>query len=129
MPIRYIEIPTPITLTDPTTRTPLKASNGEPEKPVTFEDVLLRLLQNPLWTESYHAIKAQDEVVKAFEVSKESGVIALAEEDWQRLKQATEFPKTLNYHPVIVHQLLPILSAVMEASTKNPSIKAVPETA
>lgn len=129
MPIRYIAIPSPITFIDPNTRKPLILPNGESEKPVTFEDVVLRLMQNPLWSESYHAIKAQDEVVKAMEASKETGVVALAEEDWQRLKQATEFPKTLNYHPILVHQLLPILSAIMEAGTTNPVIKSVPDTA
>jgi hypothetical protein len=129
MPIRYIQVPSPITFIDPSTRKPLMAPNGEQEKPVSFEDVMLRLLQNPSWSESYHAIKAQDGVVKAMEASKETGVLAMAEEDWQRLKAATEFPKTLNYHPVLLHQLLPILSAIMEATTTNPMIKAVPETA
>jgi len=129
MPIRFIQIPSPITFIDPSTRKPLLTPNGDQEKEVSFEDVMLRLMQNPLWTENYHAIKAQDSIFKAIEAGKETGVLMIAEEDWQRLKSATEFPKTLNYHPVLVHQLLPILSAIMDATTTNPMIKAVPEAA
>ncbi len=130
MPIRYIEIPNPVTFIDPSTDKPLLTPTGEQEKAVTFEDVVLRLMQNPLWCENYHAIKAQHELVEAMKSAKETGILALAEEDWQRLKQATEFPKTLTYHPVLIHQLLPILTAIMEATTTKPSLKAVPaETA
>jgi len=130
MPIRYIVVPQPITFIDPLTNKPLMTPDGSAqEKEISFDDIVLRLMQNPLWSESYHAIKAQHEVVKAMEAAKESGVLALAEEDWQRLKQATEFPKTLTYHPVLIHQLLPILTAIMEAGTTNPVIKAVPEAA
>jgi hypothetical protein len=119
MPIRYIKIPAPITFVDPTKGEPLKSPSGEVEKPVTFDDVLMRLMAAPMWSESYHNIKAQNEIMQGMKNLVE-GVLPLAEEDWHRLKQAVEFPKTLNFNPVLMYQLLPMLTAIMDAPIKDP---------
>lgn len=124
MPIRYIVVPSSITFKDPITGKPVQTPDGKDER-VTFEDYLGRLMHNPLWGESYHGMKAQREVLAAWEKAKTSSgvqVIAIAEEDWQRLKQAAEFPKpTLGYHPALASQLLPMAAAIIEATTTDPT--------
>jgi hypothetical protein len=132
MPIRYIVIPAPITLKDPITGKPIQTPDSKDER-ITFEDYLGRLMHNPLWGESYHNMKAQREVLAAWDKAKPDvdkpdtkAVIALAEEDWQRLKQAVEFPKppNLNWHPALASQLLPHAAAIMEATIEDPRAKS-----
>jgi len=88
-----------------------------------------------MWGESYHGMKAQREVLSAWEKAK-SGitspkqpdapdmVMALAEDEWQKLKQAVEFPKlTLGFHPALASQLIPLAAAIMDATTNDPKQK------
>jgi hypothetical protein len=128
MPIRYITIPSPITFKNPLTGE-LILTNGQPES-MTFEQFLLLLMQNPLWIENYRAMRAQSEVLSAWEktraVAGEPKVMPIAEEDWQRLKQAAEFPKpTLGYNPALSSQFLPMVAAIIEAPTTSPPMPVV----
>ena len=125
MPIRYISVPSPVTFIDPLTSKPVTTLDGAQEKPIDFEMIMLRLMQNPMWGESYHNMKAQSGIMNALDKSKTSGVLVLADEDWQRLKQAAEFPKNLGYHPILVYQLLPMFSAIMDAGTTEPKADTV----
>ena len=138
MPIRYMVLPAPVTFKDPLTGKPVLGPTGEPEPPVTFEDYIGRLMHNPLWGESYHGMKAQRAVLDAWEKAKNSVtapkaaeapglVLSMAEEDWQRLKQAAEFPKPgLGYHPALSSQLLPMAAAIIEATTTDPKASPPP---
>ena len=125
MPIRYITVPSPVTLVDPMTGEALKSPTGGDAEAITFDDIIVRLMQNPMWGESYHNIKAQHEIMQA--MSKKEPVLMLGEDDWQRLKSAAEFPKpNIGYNPVLVHQLLPLLSAIIDATTTDPRPKPAP---
>jgi len=123
MAIRYIAIPTSaVTLRDPITQQPLKTPDGLDET-VSFDQLLGRLMHNPSWGESYYAIKAQFDILAAWDKAKSERdigrVMLLSEEDWQRLKAAAEFPKPagFSYHPGLVSQLIPLLQPIFDAGT------------
>lgn len=134
MPIRYISIPSiTITFRDPATDAAIKTIDGTKDETVTFDQFLGRLMHNPLWGESYQAIKAQHEIFAAMLKAKERDlgrVIMLSEEDWQRLKQAAEFPKPVGfgYHPGLVSQLLPFLQPIFDAPTTDPRSASAPRS-
>lgn len=119
MPIRYITVPPPVTLIDPVTNEPLKNAAGELEKPISFDTIIIRLMAHTLWSETYANTKAQHEVMQALK-AQSGGVISLGDEDWQKLKQAAESPRFLAFNPVIIYQLLPLLTAIMDAPTTDP---------
>lgn len=121
MPIKYVTIPEPITLVEPTTKEPLKDEKGE-TKPVVFSDFIGKQLFNPMWAESYKNIKSAKAIDKAF--SNGSGVVQLAEEDWKKLKDLIENPKgSYGYHAAVMPQLLPFLEAIVEAKDAPPEAK------
>jgi len=121
MPIKYIAIPDPITLVEPTTKEPLKDEKGE-TKPVAFSDFIGKQLFNPMWAENYKNIKSAKAIDKAF--SNGSGVAQLAEEDWKKLKDLVENPKSgYGYHAAVMPQLLPFLEAIVEAKDAPPEEK------
>lgn len=135
MPQRYIKVPDPVVLKNPEGE-PLVESDGTPKAPLTLKDIILKLMHNPLWTESYNNIRAADAINRA--VEKADGVIVLSEEDWKKLETAVQNPRTvvlgsggsqvivgLGYHPAIVTQVLPLLDAIVNASSK-PVELAVP---
>lgn len=130
MPIRYIKVPNPVTFVDPITKKTMTEPDG---KPVvwTFEQLIQRLMSNPMWAENYEAMRAQQAISDAMDNIRD-GYIELAEEDWNRLKLAAESPRTqvdtqngpqvmigLGMHPSVVRQILPLLSQIIQAPTSR----------
>lgn len=119
MPIKYVTVPEPIMLHDPVTKEDLKDEKGE-TKPQKFSDFIGKLLFNPMWAENYKNIKSAKAIDKAF--SNGSGVVQLAEEDWKKLKDLVENPKSgYGYHAAVMPQLLPFLDAIMDAKDSAPA--------
>ena len=113
MPIRHIEIPAPIKLRSPT---------GESIETVTFQDIARRLLNHPSFIQSYEMIRSAAAITRALEG--EHSPLELAEEDWKHLKTAAESPQQvtptgvvagLGYMPWVLVQILPYLSAIVDA--------------
>lgn len=137
MPNRFIEIPSPVPLIDPSTNQPILDEAGKPQT-WDFDFVMQKLLSNPMWGESFAAMRSQDAIHDAWKNAKD-GVMALAEEDWTRLKQAVEVPRTtvttptggqavsgFGVHPTLARHLVPLLSAIVDAKAERPKPKAVP---
>jgi hypothetical protein len=135
MPNRYIEIPAAVLLIDPSTNKPIPGDDGK-DQTWDFELVMQKLLSNPTWGESFPWLRSQDAIYDAWKNAKD-GVLILAEEDWLRLKQAIETPKTtittaignqivngFGVHPSLVRHLLPLLNAIMDAKAERPKPKA-----
>lgn len=121
MPIKYVTIPEPITLLEPTTKEPLKDEKGE-TKPQKFYDFVGKMLFNPMWAESYKNIKSAKAIDKAFEKAEPGAAVQLAEEDWKKLKDLVDNPKGgYGYHAAVMPQLLPFLDAIIEAKEEKPS--------
>lgn len=131
MPQRYIKVPSPIQLVDPEKGEPLKDDEGKPQKPVDLKVMIQKLLHNPVWTESYPNVRSADAITKA--VAAGNGVVVLAEDDWKKLEAAVQNPKSVivmggspqvvggfGYHPIITPQILPLLDAIVNASTTEP---------
>lgn len=129
MPIRIITIPPPVAILDPITRKPALDPTGAPQT-CDFALVLSRLMANPVWSETYAAMRAQAAIMDAFERA-DGGQLELAEEDWLKLKAAAESPRThvdtaqgpqlvagLGMHPAVSRQVVPLLAAIVEAKTK-----------
>lgn len=121
MPMRYITKPADVTLVNPVTKEPL-ISDGKPAV-WTFDQLVHRLMANPLWVENLSAMRAQKSILDALE-NAQDGILVLAEDDWQKLKEAAETPRTtvdngvshgLGLHPTIASQLLPLLMRIIEA--------------
>ena len=130
MPTRYIEIPDPITLKDPVSKAPL-TTDGQPEV-WDFKQIISKIMSNPKWGESYAAMRAQAAIEDALAEAKD-GVMVIAEEDWSKLKDAAENPRTqvitsmgpqvmagFGVHPTLVRQLIPLLAPIVEAKTERP---------
>lgn len=133
MPNRYVEIPPPVTVLDPTSNQPIPD-----EKPLDFDFVMTKLMSHPVWGESFAAMRSQDAIHDAWKNAKD-GVMVLAEEDWTRLKQAVETPKItaptgqvipgFGVHPTVVRQLVPLLNPIVEAKSERPKAKLKAEPA
>lgn len=130
MPMRYIEVPGPVTLRDPSTKEVLKNEEGK-DNVWTFANMITKLLSNPKWAESYAAMRAQASIEAALADIKD-GVMVLSEEDWTKLKDAAETPRTallttmgpqvmngFGLHPMLSSQLLPLLQPIVEAPTER----------
>jgi len=128
MPIRVIEIPKPISLVNYETKQPL-TENGKPME-WTFETVLIRLMSNPVWQESFAGMRAQQSIVQAF-ASRDNDKMMLAEDDWKKLKEAAENPRVtimvpdgqlvangFGVHPSLAFQLVPLIAPIIEAKEK-----------
>lgn len=137
MPSRYIEIPSPVTLIDPSTNRPIPGEDGKPQA-WDFDYVMQKLLSNPVWGESFAGLRSQDAIYDAWKNAKD-GVLILAEEDWTRLKQAVETPRTtvttdaggqvvngFAVHPTLARHLVSLLTPIMDAKAERPKPKAVP---
>jgi len=131
MPTRYIEIPTPIILKDPVSKEPL-LNDGQPET-WDFKLIISKIMSNPKWGESYAAMRAQAAIEDALAEAKD-GVMVVAEEDWNRLKDAAENPRSqvittmgpqvvqgfFGVHPTLARQLVPLLAPIVDAKTERP---------
>jgi hypothetical protein len=139
MPSRYIEIPSPVLLLDPSTGKSIPDDNGK-DQSWDFDFAMQKLLSNPMWGESFAAMRSQDAIHDAWKNAKD-GVMTVAEEDWLRLKQAVETPKTtvatnaggqvvpgFGVHPMLARHLVPLLSAIMDARAERPKAKTAPAT-
>lgn len=128
MPIRIIEIPKPVALINYETKQPIL----EGGKPVewTFETVLIRLMSNPVWQESFPGMRAQQSIVQAF-ASRDEDKMLLAEDDWKKLRDAAENPRVtimttdgqlvangFGVHPTIAFQLVPLIAPIIDAKEK-----------
>ena len=123
MPIRYVIIPKPIALVDPSSKKPLLDAPDKPTAPVTFSDFVGKLLFNPIWAENYKNIKSAKAVERAVDGAEPGTVATLAEEDWKKLRDIVENPKGgYGYHAAVMPQLLPFLDAIMEAEDKKTTI-------
>jgi hypothetical protein len=133
MPQRYIQIPGPITFIDPLTKEAADPSG----KPMTFEDFIYKLMDNPKWALSYKMIKSADAIMEACKKATRN-VMIIAEEDLKNLQEAVENPKALiltaaggqtisgfGLHPRITSQILPFCDAIMQPLTDDPRPKAV----
>lgn len=120
MPLRHIVCPPPIQVTDPASGKPMVDDQGQPVKPITLADlVTTKLLFAPIWAESYKAVKSAKAIDDAF--AKGNGVVALAQEDWQRLKDLIENPKGgFAMHPAALRQLIPHFDAILNATETPP---------
>lgn len=141
MPIRYVTVPADVKFKDPTTGDPMKNADGEDEV-LTFGNFLIKLMHNPVWAESLANMKAQDEIMSAWEECKEraDGVLQLSEDEWTKLKATVDNPRVevfvpgigaqlragYGYHPSVSRQLVPLACAIVDAPTKDPRKKAVP---
>ena len=113
--MRSIVIPPQITLRSPET--------GETLIAISFEMILKRLMANPLWAETFKAMKSQLSIERAWEKGENPFVIA--EEDWVNLKRAAEDPRMatgdhvvagLGFYPQLSSQLVPYLAAIIDAA-------------
>ena len=119
MPTRKITVPAPVEIIEPMSRKP----TGDK---VIFADILWRLLGNPLWQESFAAMRSHATLAKKLnEVIDGAAEFEIGEDDWALLKQAVETPRTVvggqimngfAFNPAIVGQLVPLLTPIMEAS-------------
>ena len=129
---RFIEIPGPVLLTDPTTGAPIPGDGGKSQA-WDFDYVMQKLLSNPVWGETFAAMRSQDAIYDAWKNAKD-GVMVLADEDWTRLKQAVETPRTtittgtggqvvngFGVHPMLARHLVPLLSAIVDARSARRS--------
>ena len=130
MPTRYIEIPEPVTLRDPVSKAPL-TTDGQPEV-WDFKQIINKIMSNPKWGESYAAMRSQAAIEDALTDAKD-GVMIIAEEDWSKLKDAAENPRTqvitamgpqvlsgFGVHPTLVRQLIPLIAPIVDAKTERP---------
>lgn len=131
MPTRYIEIPAPITIKDPVSKEPL-LNDGKLEI-WDFKTMISKIMSNPKWGESYVAMRAQAAIEDALADAKD-GVMVVAEEDWNRLRDAAENPRSqvitnmgpqvvqgfFGVHPTLARQLIPLLAPIMDAKTERP---------
>lgn len=137
MPKRFIEIPGPITLRDPRTKEVLKKADGGDEV-WDFGEFLNKLMHNPKWAENYANMRSQAAIEEAYEEGKASGIMELAEEDWKKLQEAAENPRTqfvghlgpqvvpgYGLHPTMSRQIIPLVQAIVEAKTERPKLKDV----
>jgi hypothetical protein len=131
MPMRYIEVPAPVTLRDPATKEVLKDQDGK-DQVWTFPQIINKLMSNPKWGESYAAMRSQGAIEDALTDSVKDGVMVLSEEDWTKLKEAVETPRTavittmgpqvfsgFGLHPMLSRQLLPLLVPIIEAPAER----------
>lgn len=133
MPQRYIQIPGPVTIVNQESREPIKSPDGK-DATVTFAQLVAKLLNNPQFAESYAAIQSADAITVALDEARD-GVMQLAEEDWNRLRDAVQNLRTatehgpqagLGWQPWVTRQLLPLLRAIMTAADKAPARAAEP---
>jgi len=130
MPMRYIEIPAAVTLRDPSTKEVLKDQDGK-DQTWTFPQIINKLMSNPKWGESYAAMRSQGAIEDALADAKD-GVMVLSEEDWTKLKDAAETPRTavittmgpqvfsgFGIHPMLSRQLLPLIIPIIEAPAER----------
>lgn len=135
MPNRFVEVPEAITLVDPLTNSPLNENGARVVW--DFSSIINKLMTNPLWGESFAAMRSQDAICEAVKDIRE-GVLVLAEEDWMRLKQAVEFPRTtistmqgpqvvqgFGLNPVLVRQIVRLLSPIVDAKAERPKPRIV----
>lgn len=132
MPQRYITIPEAVILRDPISRQSLKTKEGQDET-LDFAGFLNKLFSHPKWSENYLNIKSAAAIEKAFADAKDS-LMVLAEEDWKKLCDAAENPRTVlihptagpqvqmgyGFHPTLSTQLLPLIEAIVQAKDKAP---------
>ena len=132
MPQRYMIVPEPVTFIDPNTKEPMKDKDGKAWEPLTFKALIERFFSNPKWNENYKNTKSLQAIEKALENA--NGVVQLAQEDWEKLKDCAENPKTLlgqgpmgpiiqsgwGFHPSLNTQLIPLLDAIVEAKDTPP---------
>jgi hypothetical protein len=119
MPIREIAVPGPVKFVDREGK-PLLRPDGE-QAQETFAGFVRSLLDHPLWSAGgYKSVKSQRSVEQALEGARD-GKIALAEEDWQRLKTCVEAPKRpddkpgFTYVTALLPQLVPFMDAIVSA--------------
>ena len=131
MPNRFIIIPEPVVLRDPVSKEEFKTEEGASQR-WDFKTILNKLMNNPKWGESYANMRAQESIEDAFENAKD-GVMVVAEEDWNKLKDAVETPRFqinspmgvqvvggFGIRPDVSRQLLPLLKPIVEAKTERP---------
>lgn len=138
MPIRYVNVPETVKFKEPFTGELLKTQEGKDEE-LSFEGFLQKLMHNPMWGETFTNMKAQSVIMAEWERCKASGdkVMVLAEEEWSKLKAAAEAPKYeiltpmgsqirpgYGVHPSLALQLVPLVTAVVDALTNDPRVKA-----
>jgi len=136
MPKIYIKIPESVRFVDAKTREPFGKTPDEIAKnTVSFEDLVLKVMDNPKWNKSYKAIKSADAIMMALrEALDGDGVMVLADSDYQEMKTAVESPEIIVYgptgeprvspgfgiHPRLSPQLIPLCDAIINASEEDP---------
>lgn len=137
MPNRYIEIPKAVAVINPENGKPVLDENNK-ELTWDFDHAMHKLLSNPLWGESFPAMRSQEAIAEAWKIVKESGadVLPLAEEDWNKLKQAVETPRTtvmtpvgaqavpgFGINPTYARYMVSLLTPIMDAKSERPKKK------
>lgn len=131
MPMRYIKVPSPITIRDPNTAEIYAGRDGEPVA-VSFGEFIRRasLNSDPRWSLSLDAIEAALAIEDAIAASDKTGVLQLAQEDWQKLQDMLANPRTQGergqqpgyggFQVSVLRQFRPFLRAVCKDSTEHP---------
>ena len=122
---RRITVPPPVRLSDPATGAPLLLEG----LPVAWDlrAVICALMSNPRWLSSFASLKAQGTVMAAVDAARatEAPSFVLPGDVWELLRAAVEQPLTLSggqivpgfgVHPQVCWQLVPILSAILDAT-------------
>lgn len=126
MPKRKILIQPPVRIVDPMTSEPIEG----PEGALSFRDFFRKLFSNPLWNESFAAARAQDAIIRSIEeaLTKKEDGFWVSEEDWKFLETCVNTPRFyangqvlagIGYHPAIARQILPFMTAVIDATTER----------
>lgn len=116
--MKYIEIPEDIDIYNLNGER-MKGA-GDSDATVSFEDFVLGRLGDPKFAESVQNVIAAVEIKTKLKDA--NGVLALENEHYSLLKQATDKPSAQSaYHPAVAHNLLPFMKAIMDASDKTPA--------
>jgi hypothetical protein len=86
--------------------------NGKPAK-LTMASVIQGRLLDRVFSTDLEAVQAAAEIETALPAM--NGSLVLSERAWKRLEQATRKPASAGYAPGCAAQLLPFLTAILEA--------------
>ena len=110
--MQYITIPEPVVLKDHLT--------NEPKKMITFfEFVQGTLLVEKRFGKSVKELQAALRIAKAFRGAESPTTVSLETQDWELLRDVAKEPEG-GYLPGVAVQLLPFISAIIDATDKIP---------
>lgn len=116
--MKYVTVPEPIKLVNPTTGDVL-------DREIDFREFAIgTLMSDPSWIKDAKAIEASIGVSKAIRSGVDTGTVALEDAQYDRLKQCVEHPTQGyqgNWHPAVLPQLYPFFDAILSAKKEAPA--------